>query len=186
MKKVLNILIIISLSFLFAVSVSAKENDRVKVHVFYAEWCSNCQNLHSFLNDLTEDKNYNKMFEVVYYRVDNDSKYGSNAEYENNMELYHKVRDYYGDTIDDGIPLYFIGNSYKVGFSPTNSPDEIKKLIKENYYRKGKDDIIKDIMDSNVSIKQKELSNTKIIGIVVIVVTIIVAGVILVIYLKNR
>ena len=102
------------------------------------------------------------------------------------MELYHKVRDYYGDTIDDGIPLYFIGNSYKVGFSPTNSPDEIKKLIKENYYRKGKDDIIKDIMDSNVSIKQKELSNTKIIGIVVIVVTIIVAGVILVIYLKNR
>ena len=185
MKRLLNILIIISLSLFLTISVSAKENDIVKVHVFYAEWCGNCQNLHKFLNELSEDKNYNKMFEVVYYRVDNDSKYGLNAEYEKNKELYLKVRNYYGDKIDDGIPLYFIGNTFKVGF-PSSAPDTIKRLIKENYYSKDNDDIVQDIIDSNVSIKEKELSKTKIIGLVVIVFTVIVAGVILVIYLKNR
>lgn len=185
MKKILNILIIVALSFSLAINVTAKESDKVKIHVFYAEWCGNCQNLHKYLNELSEDKEYNKMFEIVYYRIDNDSKYGVNKEFDVNKEIYLKVRNYYGNKINDGIPLYFIGNTYKIGF-PESAKKDIKDLIKENYYSKEKDDIIQDIIDSKIDIKKSELSKTKVIGLVVIAITIIVAGIILVIYLKNR
>lgn len=185
MKKVLNILIIISLSIILSCNVSAKESDRVKIHVFYAEWCGNCQNLHKFLDELSEDKNYNKMFEIEYYRIDNRSQYGVNNEYESNKELYLKVRNYFGNKIDDSIPLYFIGDTFKIGF-PSSAPDTIKRLVKENYYSKNKKDIIEDIKNSNVDIKKSELSKTKIIGIVVIAITVIIVCVILIFYLKNR
>lgn len=185
MKKLLNILIIIAVSFCIVGGVSAKENDKVKIHVFYAEWCGNCQNLHKYLNELSEDKDYNKMFEIVYYRVDNDSKYGVNKNFDKNKEIYLKVRNYFGNKIDDGIPLYFIGDTYKIGF-PDSAKEDIKNLIKENYFSKDKKDIVQDIIDSNIDAKSVELNKTKVIGIIVIAVTVIVAGVILVIYLKNR
>lgn len=185
MKKLLNILIIIAVSLCIVGGVSAKENDKVKIHVFYAEWCGNCQNLHKYLNELSEDKDYNKMFEIVYYRVDNDTKYGVNKNFDENKEIYLKVRNYFGNKIDDGIPLYFIGDTYKIGF-PDSAKEDIKKLIKENYFSKDKKDIVQDIIDSNIDAKSVELNKTKVIGIIVIAVTVIVAGVILVIYLKNR
>ena len=185
MKKLLNILIIIAVSLCIVGGVSAKENDKVKIHVFYAEWCGNCQNLHKYLNELSEDKDYNKMFEIVYYRVDNDSKYGVNKNFDENKEIYLKVRNYFGNKIDDGIPLYFIGDTYKIGF-PDSAKEDIKNLIKENYFSKDKKDIVQDIIDSNIDAKSVELNKTKVIGIIVIAVTVIVAGVILVIYLKNR
>lgn len=185
MKKILNILIILVLSFGLVTGVSAKEDDRVKVHVFYAEWCGNCQNLHNFLNELSEDKNYNKMFEIVYYRIDNDSRYGKNPNFEKNKEIYLKVRNYFGDKIEDGIPLYFIGDTFKEGF-PDSAKEYIKEQIKENYYKKDKVDVIQDIINSDVDIKKSKLGKTKIIGIVVIIATLIVVGVILVIYLKKR
>ncbi len=187
MKKIFYMLIMVSLSFLFTFNVYAKDNEVVKVHVFYAEWCGNCQNLHKFLNELSEDKNYNKMFEIIYYRMDNDSKYGKNPDFDFNKKLYSKVKENYRD-MDNGIPLYFIGDTYNIGFYPDTTPDKIKKLIKENYYSKEKNDVIEEIINNNIDEfnNKRELGKTKIIGIVVIVVTLVIAGVIFVIYLKNR
>lgn len=199
MKKYLSILLLSLLAFLPMV-VDAKE-DKVTIHVFYAEWCGNCSNLHNFLNELEGDKNYNDMFKVVYYRLDNSSQYGENKNYDENNQLFLKASSYFKS---DGksIPFLVIGEKYEVGFSKSQSPDIIKDLIKNEYFNKNKKNIVQDIIDGKIEVEinipddeeseaQTKLEKdnkktTTIIGIGVVIVTLIMVVVIVVVSMRRK
>lgn len=200
MKKIFIFVIMIFMMMLPVFNVEAKD-EKVTIHVFYAEWCGNCTNLHDFLNELEEDKEYNEMFEVKYYRIDNDNSYGKNTKYDENKKLYNKVKAYL--EYDEGyIPFYVIGDKYDVGFSTTNTPAEIKNSIRENYFSKKYKNVVQEIIDKKIDvsepvttkskdtettkketnsqkeekteIEKKESKNTKTIGIIILIVTLVI------------
>ena len=201
MKKIFIFIIMAFMVLIPTINVEAKEDDKVTIHVFYAEWCGNCTNLHNFLNELEEDKEYNDMFEVKYYRIDNDDSYGKNTKYDANKKLYNKVKAYF--EYDEGyIPFYIIGDKYDVGFSTTSTPAEIKNSIRENFFSKKYKNVVQEIIDKKIDvsepvttkskgeestkkdsnntrkeeteIEKKESKNTKTIGIIIMVITLVV------------
>lgn len=202
MKKYISIILLSLLAFL-PVIVDAKE-DKAIVHVFYAEWCGNCTNLHNYLNELENDKDYKDMFEVVSYRLDNSSQYGENKDHAQNEQLFLKVSSYL-KTDGDSIPFIVIGEEYDVGFSKNQTPATVKALIKKEYFNKNKKNIVQDIKDGKIEVEidipkkddekdsetkaTLEKSNrrtTTIIGIGVVIVTLITVAVIIVISIRRK
>lgn len=199
MKKYLSILLL-SLFVFLPVMVDAKE-DKAVIHVFYSETCINCTNLHNFLNELETDKNYNDMFEVVYYRLDNNASYGENKDLEKNYQLFLKVSSYL-KTNGKSIPFVVIGEDYEIGFSKTQTPDTIKNLVKKEYFNKNKKNIVQDIIDEKMDVEitinpeDDEMSETNleaankktttIIGIGVVIVTLIVVAIIIIASMRRK
>lgn len=200
MKKLVYILIIFAIVLVPSFNVEAKtSNNKVVINVFYAEWCSNCTNLHNFLNEFVEDKEYNKMFEIKYYRIDNQASYGENEDYEYNTALYEKVSAYFNNGDEGYIPFYVIGDSYEVGYSSSQTPDLIKKMVKESYYDSDYVDIVSKIengeidvtttvkVDEEAETKENDKKLTNIIGIIVIVITLLaVIGIIVASIINKR
>lgn len=198
MKKFLSI-ILLSLLCLFPVFADAKE-DKAVVNVFYAEWCSNCTNLHKFLNELESDKNYNDMFTINYYRIDNEASYGDNPHYNEYGQLFLSTSAYF-ETDGKSIPFTIIGNEYIIGFDQNTAPDKIKSLIKEEYFNKDKSNIVGEIAsgkidvdlskikddqtdETNLEKNNKEVTNR--IGIIVIIITSLFVAAIIVISVRRK
>ena len=143
MKKVL--ILIVSLLF-FIPSVSAKE--KVTISVFYSESCIHCKRLHTYLDELENDENYNKMFKVDYYEIHDNSS----------SVLFDKVLAYFKKT-SSGVPFYVIGEKYEVGFpDPETMKDEyekqdkkIKELI-EKAYKNNQKDIVKKLNEGKIQV----------------------------------
>lgn len=198
MKKFFSI-ILLSLLCLFPAFVDAKD-DKAVINVFYAEWCHNCTNLHQFLDELGNDKNYNDMYTVKYYRIDNEADYGENLHYDEYNQLFLKASAYF-ETNGRSIPFTVIGNEYIIGFDQNTAPDKIKSLIKEEYFNKDKKNIVGEIESGKIEVdiskikdgetektnlekNNKEVTNK--IGIIVIVVTLIFVVAIIVISIRKK
>jgi thiol-disulfide isomerase/thioredoxin len=147
MKKLL--LIIIAL-FVLIPSVYAKE--KVTISVFYSDSCIHCKHLHEYLDELSKDSKYGKMFNIDYYEIHDKS----------NSEIFNKTIAYFKKT-STGVPFYVIGDTYEIGFpNPETMQEEyekqdleIKKQIEKSYQNNSKN-IVKDIKEGKVKVTTTE------------------------------
>ena len=137
MKKFLKVLIVAMVLLMPLTFVSAKKakttttteevvanGTPVKLYVFYGSTCSHCADLHTYLSELTTDKEYNYMFEVVDYEVWHSQE---------NSELMEAVAKSRGDS-GSGVPYIIIGNKSWEGFKNDYGPemlDEIKSVYEK-------------------------------------------------------
>lgn len=147
----------------------AKEDKNpINIYVFYSSTCSHCQDLHSFLNELKEDKTYGDMFKVVDYEV--SQKENSDIVFSVANHFNYKEED--GKSYGGGVPAYVIGNKFMVGYGSTMA-DEVKAAIKAAYDEQPIDEVAKLI--SEMSNKK---DNNAIGYIVLAVATVIIIAVI--------
>ena len=104
MKKLFSFLAVLVISFFFILPVSAKENDKVTLYLFYGDGCPHCAEEKVYLNEI-KDKYDN--FEIVYYEV------WKNAD---NQKFLEDVKDALGIE-RSGVPVTIIGDTYLVGWS---------------------------------------------------------------------
>lgn len=100
-----------------------KDGKVVTVHVFYSSTCSFCKALREYLSELSNDKTYGKLFEVVEYEVSDSF----------NSELKSEVDSYYDNATNTGVPVYVIGDDYYDGYEASTYNDRIKESIKKAY-----------------------------------------------------
>lgn len=147
----------------------AKEDKNpINIYVFYSSTCPHCQDLHSFLNELKEDKTYGDMFKVVDYEV--SQKENSDIVFSVANHFNYKEED--GKSYGGGVPAYVIGNKFMVGYGSTMA-DEVKAAIKAAYDEQPIDEVAKLI--SEMSNKK---DNNAIGYIVLAVATVIIIAVI--------
>lgn len=147
----------------------AKEDKNpINIYVFYSSSCPHCQDLHSFLNELKEDKTYGDMFRVVDYEV--SEKGNSDIVFSVANHFNYKEED--GKSYGGGVPAYVIGNKFMVGYGSTMA-DEVKAAIKAAYDEQPIDEVAKLI--SEMSNKK---DNNAIGYIVLAVATVIIIAVI--------
>lgn len=147
----------------------AKEDKNpINIYVFYRSTCPHCQDLHSFLNELKEDKTYGDMFRVVDYEV--SQKENSDIVFSVANHFNYKEED--GKSYGGGVPAYVIGNKFMVGYGSTMA-DEVKAAIKAAYDEQPTDEVAKLI--SEMSNKK---DNNAIGYIVLAVATVIIIAVI--------
>lgn len=185
MKKYFNLLLILLVMVLPLMGVDAKKTttsttvagEKVNLYVFYSDSCSNCANLHSYIDEtLSKDKTHNYMYELVDYEASNSF----------NATLMSTVSDYF-DVPDDyrnKVPLIVIGEQYYVGFSVESSPSLIEAAI-EKAYTERQTDIVAGLSNGTVTVPDKSLteedvstdsSGVLIIGIIAIVIVLIIYG----------
>lgn len=104
MKKIFSFLAVLVISFFFILPVSAKENDKITLYLFYGDGCPHCAEEKVYLNEI-KDKYDN--FEIVYYEV------WKNAD---NQKFLEDVKDALGIE-RSGVPVTIIGDTYLVGWS---------------------------------------------------------------------
>lgn len=145
-----------------------EEKNPINIYVFYSSSCPHCQDLHSFLNELKEDKTYGDMFNVVDYEV--SEKGNSDIVFSVANHFNYKEED--GKSYSGGVPAYVIGNKFMVGYGSTMA-DEVKAAIKAAYDEQPIDEVAKLI--SEMSNKK---DNNAIGYIVLAVATVIIIAVI--------
>ncbi len=123
MKKIGSLLIGILLSFLIVLPVNAKENDTIRVYLFYGDGCPHCAAEKEYL-EVAKEKFDN--IELVYYEVWKDVE---------NQKLFEKVREEMEIT-KTGVPLTIIGETPIVGYSEAVDAriDRAIKFYKESEY----------------------------------------------------
>ena len=136
MKKIL--LFIISL-LLVVPFINVKADRAIKVYVFYGDGCGYCAALHSYLDNLELDPEYNYMFDVEYLEVWSNST---------NSAILTDVGNYFNERID-GVPFYVIGEEYFSGFSVEGSSAGIKQAIKDAYNDSNYKDVVAPFIRSN-------------------------------------
>ncbi len=203
MKKFLKVLIVAMVLLMPLTFVSAKKakttttteevvanGTPVKLYVFYGSTCSHCADLHTYLSELTTDKEYNYMFEVVDYEVWSDKT---------NASLMQDVAKALNTTAS-GVPFYVVGDYYASGFPNVSSTDEkvqatvkevtdeLKAAIKKAYVEANKSngsykDIVASVGTGNASVNDDEKSSSDndmvgyiLLGITIIIVVCIVFG----------
>lgn len=147
---------------------SKEDKNPINIYVFYSSTCPHCQDLHSFLNELKEDKTYGDMFKVVDYEV--SQKENSDIVFSVANHFNYKEED--GKSYGGGVPAYVIGNKFMVGYGSTMA-DEVKAAIKAAYDEQPIDEVAKLI--SEMSNKK---DNNAIGYIVLAVATVIIIAVI--------
>lgn len=156
-----------------AQSYAVSEDEKaVTMHVFYLPTCSHCQDLHEFLAELKEDKDYKDKFNVKDYNVQESLA----------AELLDKVRDYFHNN-GGGVPYYVIGNQDYEGFGE-QSKAEIKKTIDDLYGSKNYKDVVAAIDSGNMDSLKDDSSN--IIGMVVLGLCVVIIIVLIVCSSKNK
>lgn len=100
-----------------------KDGKVVTVHVFYSSTCGFCKTLREYLSELSNDKTYGKLFEVVEYEVSDSF----------NSELKSEVDAHYNNPTNTGVPVYVIGDDYYDGYEASTYNDRIKASIKKAY-----------------------------------------------------
>lgn len=157
----------------------AVDPNAVTVSVFYRTTCPHCQELHAFLKELKESKDYGKKFNVVDYEV---------VTSEESAALMAKVGDYFDFQVD-GVPFYVIGTKYYSGFGDA-SKDEIKKQIDALYGNAEENiDLVAGISNGTITGKfdgnsGKSVNNT--IGMIILGVSVVIVIVLIVLSSKNK
>lgn len=185
MKKYFSLVLILLVMVMPLMGVDAKKKtttttvagEKVNFYVFYSESCSNCTNLHNYINNtLSKDKTHNYMYELVDYEASSSF----------NATLMSTVSDYFDIPEDDRnmVPLMVIGEQYYVGYSVEKSPEIIEAAIEKAYKEKQKD-IVAGLSNGTVTVpdknKTEKETNTDttgilILGVVAIVIVLIIYG----------
>lgn len=118
MKRLVRLLIFVTLLFCFYLPVNAKSD--VVIYFFHGDGCPHCALEDTFLRKIIKSDTGVK---VVKYEVFNNKK---------NSELLSKVMSYY-NIEKTGVPLTIIGNTYFLGYSDTMD-NTVKRAIE--YYKK--------------------------------------------------
>lgn len=152
MKKFLKGLLILMLAVIPFITVDAKKTttatevkgEPITFYEFYGSTCPHCQELNEWIDStLAKDKDYKDKYKLVRYEVWQD---------QTNSQLMQDVGAYLGIEVR-GVPFMVIGKETLSGFSPTNSPDQIKKLIDDAYNanKEGKyEDVVAQIADGKI------------------------------------
>ncbi|MBQ3511244.1 MAG: hypothetical protein IJA30_02975 [Bacilli bacterium] len=104
MKKIFSFLVILVLSFLVILPVSAKESDKITLYLFYGDGCPHCAQEKEFLSRI--EGNYDNL-EIVKYEVWKNK---------DNQKFMNEVATSLG-VERSGVPLTVIGDTYMVGWS---------------------------------------------------------------------
>lgn len=104
MKRLFRFLMVVVISFFFILPVSAKEDDKVTLYLFYGDGCPHCAEEKLYLNEI-KDKYDN--FEIVYYEVWKNT---------DNQKFLEDVKEAL-EIERSGVPVTVIGDTYFVGWS---------------------------------------------------------------------
>lgn len=151
----------------------------VNVYVFYSPTCPHCADLHTFLDELKEDKEYKDLFNVVDYDV---------ATSDTNRQLWQKVGEYFEVNVD-GVPFYVIGDQYYEGFGDS-AKDTLKTAIKnaanDKKYRDVVDGIGKGEITKTISEEKGEKKGNNVVGMVILAITVVIIIILIVCSSKNK
>ena len=173
MKKI-SFLIVAAIMLIIPFAVKADSKEKINVYLFRGEGCPHCEEaIEWFDNTLSKDEEYSKYYELVQYEVWYDK---------DNSALMDKVAKALG-TEANGVPFIVIGDKYFSGFSGTNSPDMIKKTIKNAYENEDYQDIVNNVKNNKV-INKKE--DNQILPIVIVSAAAIVIVIALIFFTKER
>ena len=121
---------------------SIDENkEPINVYVFYGSGCPHCEDLFDYLNRLSYDSQYGKMFKVVKYEVWYNKS---------NEALMNKTYKQFGIKEGNGVPFYVIGDQYFTGFpsdveQQESSGIKIKFAINKSYTDPSYIDVVKSL-----------------------------------------
>lgn len=104
MNKVIRFLLLLVVSFLFVLPVSAKEDDKITLYLFYGDGCPHCAQEKIFLDSIKDS--YDNL-DIVMYEV------WKNPE---NQKFLEQVKNELGIQ-RSGVPVTIIGDTYMVGWS---------------------------------------------------------------------
>lgn len=164
------------------------KSDAVNVYVFYSPTCPHCSDLHAFLKELSEDKEYKDLFNVVDYDVSSSKT---------NADLWEKVGNYFEVKVE-GVPFYVIGNQYYEGYpDESKNPDlviQTENTIKAAIKNAHNDANYKDIVDGigkgeitgTVKDSETEKKGNSIVGMVILAVTVVIIIILIVCSSKNK
>ncbi|MCK5731778.1 MAG: hypothetical protein KAH13_02055, partial [Tenericutes bacterium] len=127
MKRIKQLLFIMILGLLISPFFTlVKAENQIDIHFFHSDYCSHCQDMDEYLQDLElEYDNIN----VIYYEVNNVDNY----------YLFQQVLDVFDS--ESLIPTVIIGGLYFVGFN-----DQVQIDIEKTIQRYTDDDFV-DIVD---------------------------------------
>ncbi|MCX4248566.1 MAG: DsbA family protein [Bacilli bacterium] len=156
-------------------STYAVSNDEkaVTIYVFYSPTCPHCQDLHEFLSELKEDKDYKDKFNVKDYSVAESL----------NLELLDEVHDYFKYSGNGGVPYYVIGDEPFEGFGDSTKA-EIKKTIDDMYGSKNYKDVVNAIINDEVASLSDDANN--VIGMVVLGLCVVIIIALIICSSKNK
>lgn len=143
------------------------QEGKVNIYLFRGNGCSHCYEFLEYLESIIDE--YGKYFNVVTYEVWND---------QDNASLMEAVASKM-DEEAGGVPFIVIGEQVFSGYS-SDMNEEIESLIKEEYEKETKYDVLKELgVDTTVSNKKvknavAEKSSTS--DIVVLVVALVIIG----------
>lgn len=135
MKKVKNLLLILTVIALLPLSVFAK--DKVNVYLFKKQGCSHCANALAFFNNLDEE--YQSYFNLVTKELQNN---------ETNNELLKKTINYFKVNLT-GVPFIVIGEQTFEGYSE-KFDEQIKEAIKNAYENESRD-VVASLMEDKTN-----------------------------------
>ena len=104
MNKVIRFLLLLVVSVLFVLPVSAKEEDKITLYLFYGDGCPHCAQEKIFLDSIKDS--YDNL-DIVMYEV------WKNPE---NQKFLEQVKNELGIQ-RSGVPVTIIGDTYMVGWS---------------------------------------------------------------------
>lgn len=159
MKKILTL--IIMLLVLSPMMVSAKEDKKVTVYVFYGETCPHCHELFKFLDSI--DKEYGKYYQLKKIETWNDS-----LNKEMMFETAESIEVEYNKA-DMGVPYIVINDQTFIGYAPSFN-SKIQDAIKSAYEDDNYTDRVIDIYNKYEKRRKNEkiMYYSSIIGLVFI------------------
>lgn len=118
MKKILNYILILLLTFLF-IPLGAKADEVINIHLFYGYSCPHCAHEKEFLEEYLKDRDDVKLYKYEVWR-DSD-----------NQKLLSEVQEKLNNK-QSGVPYTVIGDKVIIGYSDGVTDVNIKKYI-DNY-----------------------------------------------------
>lgn len=140
MKKVFLSIISLLAALMLPISVSAEENEKINVYLFYGNGCGYCEAAKKFFASIKEE--YGEYYNLVEYEV---------WYVKENSNLMQNVASYFGEEVG-GVPYIVIGETTFGGYS-SEYDNDIKKAIKEEYENENYKDIVAKVKSGEVSSK---------------------------------
>lgn len=179
MKKLL-ISLICSLSvFTFVTGAKADKQDQthevVNIYMFTKEGCSICETAAKYFSELSADKEYGEMFNLITLRVyDNEWNIASQEFYDTAIKLARKMGDKF-----NGTPYIIVGEKSFNGFK-VKYDEQIKEEIKRCYEKGYKDPLV------NIDSKDEAKDPDKGIKIFINILTFSIAGSLTIAFIISR
>lgn len=143
------------------------QKGKVNIYLFRGNGCSHCHEFLQYLETIIDE--YGKYINVVTYEV---------WENQDNAKLLEKVAEKFEEEVG-GVPYIVIGEKTFSGYSSSMN-EEIENLIKEEYEKEDRYDVMKELgVDTTVSNKKVESAKDKSSSDIIIVVAacIIIVGI---------